>query len=532
MGYPAPMNASAARLTVPGLEPVDGGWRAFAELAPEAQLARIRPWLERLRDVDAAPIAERARLPLGEVVASPFGLRAVAMAVEVGATTVDRETRALLDWQVEGAVADERHGVWESGRLHVGKYQAFLQDAPFATYDPAHVAKWGPHELMHRAAGFFWRRGMTRFEHYLGARLNELLPVALWYGPDQLLRLREDGFERASAAREANETDARWCEETDDDHLRRTLRWLRRGFDHVATELDAIDRERRSGRCIPTPHHVGGATLNASSDALAYVVAHHERLEQPAVADALHGSGAFASVDEYRAHIEERWEALLFGDRSLDFAAIERQRSIRVEWDQRLRRALAGEGADPDSVAADGLEAFDLGQLYDGLLSVAPRLADIAEERDPEWLERFAFGPAIRQRAPLGDRLARFLAESDPELAELARFEQHLATIAPGDRARLASDQGTRLARDDAFTLERFAHDVVALHAGAQPTEGPHAALIGRTGDDVQVIPLEPAVATFWDQLGDQAADEEQARTTLGDDWIDTLLQAGALHLY
>lgn len=511
---------------IPGLDPIDGGWRAFAALEPDAQLERIRPWLERLRAAQPEPVATHARLPLGEVVASPFGMRAVALAVQVGATTVDRETRALLDWQVAGAVADPAHGVWESGRLHVGKYQAFLQDAPFATYDPAHVAKWGPHELMHRAAGFFWRPDMSRFEHYLGARLNELLPVALWYGPDQLLRLREDGFERASARREALVSEARWRERTDEDHLRRTLRWLRRGFDHVATELDAIDREQRSGRCIPTPHHVGGATLDASSDALAYVVAHHERLESDAVAEVLSEVGAFDSVEGYRAHVEAQWEALLFGDMTLDASAIDEARAHRVAWDQGLRRALAGDGADPDAVAADGLEAFDLGQLYDGVLSVAPRLADLLEERDPDWLERFAFGPAIRQRAPLGVRLERFVA--DAELAELARFEHRLATIAPSDRGRLVGD-GPRLARDDGFTLERFDHDIAALHADVDGEDGPTAMLLGRVGDEVAVIPLEPTVATFWDQLSDQSATEAHARDTLGDDWVDALLEAGAL---
>jgi len=522
------MTSRSHLLTLPGLEPLDGGWRAFAALEPEAQLERIRPWLDRLRAVDATPIAARARLPLGEVVASPVGLRAVALAVQVGATSVDRETRALLDWQVAGAVADPAHGVWESGRLHVGKYQAFLQDAPFATYDPAHVAKWGPHELMHRAAGFFWRSDMSRFEHYLGARLNELLPVALWYGPDQLLRLQEDGFERATAQREAPASEARWQDHTDEEHLRRTLRWLRRGFEHVAIELDAIDREHRSGRCIATPHHVGGATLDASSDALAYVVAHHERVLSASVAEVLAEVGAFDSVEAYRAHVEAQWEALLFGDIELDEEAIDEARTTRVAWDHRLRSALAGPDADPDAIAADGLEAFDLGQLYDGVLSVAPRLADLLEERDPDWLERFAFGPAIRQRAPLGVRLERFV---EGELAELARFEHRLATIQPSDRGRLASDDGTRVARDDGFVLERFEHDVAALHAGAQPSPGPTAVLLGRVGEQVAVIPLDPPVATFWEALADEAATEDQARESLGDEWVDALLEAGALIL-
>lgn len=522
----------SAVIRVPGLEPLEGGWRAFAALAPEAQAERIRPWLERLRALDPAPIAARARLPLGEVVASPFGLRAIALAARVGATTVDRETRALLDWQVAGAVADPGHGAWEAGRLHVGKYQAFLQDAPFATYDPAHVAKWGPHELMHRAVGFFWRPAMSRFEHYVGARLNELLPVALWYGPDQLLRLREEGFERASAAREAPLADARWRTETDDDHLRRTLRWLRHGFDHVATELDAIDRERASGRLLPTPRRVGGATLDASSDALAYVVAHHERVTSDAVAAVLEGvSAAVGSLDAYRAHVEAQWEALLFGELTIDPDAADEARAARVAWDQGLRAALAGEGADPDAIVADGLEAFDLGQLHDGVLSVAPRLADRLEERDPGWLEDFAFGPAIRQRAPLGERLRRFLATRDPELAELARFEHRLATLAPGERRRLASSDGRRLARDDAFVLERFDHDVAALHAGAEPAEREVALLLGRVGDEVAVIPLEPAVVAFWERLAGEAVPEPEARETLGDDWVDALLEAGALAL-
>ena len=38
--------------------------------------------------------------------------------------------------------------------------------------------------------GWFWRPDQTRFEAYLGARLNELLPVVHWYGTAELLRRR------------------------------------------------------------------------------------------------------------------------------------------------------------------------------------------------------------------------------------------------------------------------------------------------------------------------------------------------------
>ena len=90
-------SAQHGPLVVPGMEPMDGGWRVFAALAPEAQLERIRPWLERLRAVDVAPVAERARLPLGEVVASPFGLRTITITIQINTTTINQKTQTLLN---------------------------------------------------------------------------------------------------------------------------------------------------------------------------------------------------------------------------------------------------------------------------------------------------------------------------------------------------------------------------------------------------------------------------------------------------
>ena len=83
--------------------------------------------------------------------------------------------------------------------LHTGKYQAFLQDGAYSAFDPSHIAKWGPHEQMHRACSFFWREDASDFELYLGSRLNELLPVTLWYGADQLVRLDEQDFSRLAS---------------------------------------------------------------------------------------------------------------------------------------------------------------------------------------------------------------------------------------------------------------------------------------------------------------------------------------------
>ena len=505
-------------MSIPGIE-WTAGWRAFAELDEHEWIARVEPWVAALRAVDAAALAREARLPLGEVVASPFGLRAVALGVQAGSTSVDRETRTLIDGPGTENTADDEHGVWAAGRLHVGKYQAFMADAPFATYDPAHVAKWGPHELMHRAAGFFWRADASRFEHYLGARLNELLPVALWYGPDQVLRLRDDeeGFVRSRAEREAAVEDAAWWA-GDFDALRSTLRWLRVGFEHVAGELAVIDQEIASGRLVPSPRHRGGAVLDASSDAAAYVVGHHERLGEPAVAAVLAEvpeGVCFDTITAYRAHVEQVWDALLFGPIVLDDVAARRE--ARVQWDHDLRAAM---GATDDAIVGDGHTGFDLGQLHDGVLSVAPVSADLAEARDPDWLDDFTESGAFRARAPLGERLRRFWAERDPLLADLVHFEHLLATATGGARHHLEGD-GDTLVRNDAFALHAFDHDVVALHAGVDPG-GPARVLVGRIDDDVSVIPLEPAVADLWRRLADTDLPTADVDAAIGPDWLAT----------
>ncbi|MEO0321422.1 MAG: hypothetical protein AAF447_00555, partial [Myxococcota bacterium] len=145
----------AAKLDAAGLDAPPGATpalrrQAFAALPRPERLDRLLAMTLALRAGGAArwaPLAERAGLPLGEVLASPFSLRAVALAAAEGATTTHRELRSLA---AEGpwpdAVRDPAHGRWERGVLRVGKYEGFQQDAPFACFDPAHGAKWGPHE--------------------------------------------------------------------------------------------------------------------------------------------------------------------------------------------------------------------------------------------------------------------------------------------------------------------------------------------------------------------------------------------------
>ncbi|HJL16784.1 MAG TPA: hypothetical protein RMH99_14065 [Sandaracinaceae bacterium LLY-WYZ-13_1] len=470
--------------------------RALAACSDGALVERLVAMATALRAEAHGPLAEAAALPLAEVLASPFALRAVALGVEVGATTRHVERRLRPEWPdalVGGSeVRDPAHGVWDRGVLRTGKYQGFMADEPFATYDPSHVSKWGPHELMHRAAGFLWRPGLTRWELYLGARLNELTPVVLWYGPEQVMRLDEGAFDRRAAGRRpaARLEAARWLRE-DEAALReraaRTVPQLREGLAHFERELAAIDEELRTGRRVRAPHPF----LDASSDATAYVVGHFARLSRPEVGAVLARVPATVRCESpaaYRDRIEALFDRLLFAPLTPDLARAARRRRARVVWDLLLRAAHLGEGvqadlapllddagaalageaeADEDAwrarlaevlaaeeaavALADGSDrGVALAQLADGVEQVMPcawGLLDALEGGPPpagdpgseagtdasaDPLARFAASDAPVDRAPLGARVLRWLeaSEAPAPVCDMARFEA--AIVAAG----------------------------------------------------------------------------------------------------
>ena len=483
----------------------------------------------RLREASAlhGPIARAASLPLAEVLASPFALRAVALGVEAGASTRHLELAHRPDWpellDVAPEVRDPAHDGWERGTLKSGKYQGFLADAPFAVYDPSHVSKWGPHELTHRAASFFWRADATRWEHYLGARLNELVPVVLWYGPEQAMRLDEGAFDRAAAGRApaARIEDARWLSEDETAlpvRASRAVTQLREGLAHFERELAAIDEELAHGRRVRAPHPM----LDASSDATAYVVGHYDRLRSPALTSVLAGalpeSLRFSDIGAYRDFVEALFDRLLFAPLSPDLARAEARRSGRALWDLLHRAAHLGEGMEAELeplideardaiegseegrpvdvgawrerlsarlseeeaalVLADGSgEGRALDRLADGIASVAPCTAELLE---PEALADFAGSTALWDRAPLPLRLDRFL--EGRALAELARFEHAIARATRDDQVeRLCVPlealpdvlESGVLIRNEAFQRLSFEHDVVGVHAALSAGEPP-----------------------------------------------------------
>ncbi len=148
---PASFRLRLAALTRPrGSTPRDRR-RALAAESDEELGARLYRMVRHLRAIEdelLVRLADAIDLPVGELSASPFGLRMIAMGARLGVRTVRHETRAR-----------GRGAAWEAGVLVTHKYDAFRQDDPLVTYHPEHVAKWAPHEHLHRAVGFFDRPG-------------------------------------------------------------------------------------------------------------------------------------------------------------------------------------------------------------------------------------------------------------------------------------------------------------------------------------------------------------------------------------
>lgn len=331
----------------------DASDRALAEHLAETALAL------RERRGELSHWATLADLPEGEVVASPFGARMIALGLAAGATGVHHELRPLLTWDralLPGdAVTDPLHGLWHRGALRTGKYQEFQQEEPFCAYHPEHSSKWAPHEHLHRAVGFLHDGAASGFERYLGARLNELLPVASWYGVEEALRLDHDGpFDRVRESREpgASVARARWLGDPERSLRARArdavplLRWT---LERAAAELDAIDRELETGAVVPSrdagAESFAGVRLDASSDALAYVHAHAARLDAPSVARVLEGLAAnrVRDVRSLRARVDRTLDALLLSPLRLAPRDVERRILASVLHDVFLRAATRGD---------------------------------------------------------------------------------------------------------------------------------------------------------------------------------------------
>lgn len=542
--------------TVPGLSCTS--LSALRRLDDASLAEALVAWMLALRPValeQGASVAAMAGLPIGEVVASPAAFRAICLALQSGATTVHHEARAPLAWEESQRGGDEvenlLNGIWDAGLLHIGKYQSFKQDEPFATYNPNHVAKWAAHELLHRACGFFWADGMSRFELYATSRINETLPVALWYGWDECCRLQSRGFDRANtaASRQAPLTDAIWLTESKADLRARVLatvanfRW---GLDHAATEFETVRRELGERRIMETTH----AFLEPSSDARAYVVGHYARLTERShgilFAQLLEaGRDYFDDAAAYLDHLETVGDRLLCGDLVVDADAARAARDRRRIWDLASRAATLGwkqfrgllpalreafaapiaagaslqaaiTACDARLAATGGQEAGPSETLLEGFESLSPPTATWCREEGAAVFAAAWKRGAFLSREPLDARLQRWLA-SDSEVPEAVRerfaLEVVIATLSQRDDdvehlcETAPADHNSRLLGSSAFRcldlpwtllLARAEDDGAEVELPSMPPEEYGGLMVGSVRGQVAILPLPRVVVGLW----------------------------------
>jgi hypothetical protein len=572
-----------------------GRWRTLLALSDEALTEHLLGIVmhERKRPAEHKKWARWAGLPEGEVCASPFGARMIALGLMQGATTVLHEQRPLVRFdkatRAVGLTDDPLHGTWDRGVLRTGKYEEFCQEDPFCAYHPEHSSKWAPHEWLHRAVGFFHTKTATRFERYLGARLNELLPVATWYGVEHFLRLDHEGpFDRALEGQkpEAELDRCLWRKATETKlkaRIRASLDLVRWTLTRTDSELQCIDRELKTGDLVPASDAHASAfpnvSLDASSDALAYVAAHALRLESEPVslvlkALAQHRHETLASL---RAQIDTTLDQLLFGPLNLDETEMLARIESNVLHDLYLRAATTGGKAwaalAPSldearilrhkrlrgSVDLGEIERFcgskskalgrhaqlaQLGlpalgafaaQLHEGLIASFPAtLAHLGDEA-PKHVQHFAAQPPSR-----GSLYARFEASlpilrKQPFLRALLKFEHELLTssIANEPRRHLVADAphaSLQVAQDARCSVSLFNFHVLEAHRGEPFREVKIGVAIRHDAEGISLIELPYGVAAdIIRTMGAARSYADFCKRVGGAEIVDELLSVGVL---
>ena len=219
--------------------------------------------------IDNAPPADLARSPA----AAAVGRWAEAS----GLLLAHFEHRAHLAWpaawlpQDRADLGGQDRG-WNHGRLREPKFFSFQLDRRIGGFHPGYRGKWTSHELLHGLVGFGFAPGRSLLWHATAARLSELLPVVLYYTLDEA-RLRR-------CPRHAAPLFGSFCPACEaaswhgPDPKADPTPWVAAAKRYLDRELAAVSKTRRLGRVVSHTH----ATLDLSSDGLAYAASHGPRL--------------------------------------------------------------------------------------------------------------------------------------------------------------------------------------------------------------------------------------------------------------
>lgn len=314
-------------------------------------------------------LLSRLGAPPVDMLTTLLSARATLLGAERGRAFFHHELRARVPvpegLEPEVAVWDGTTvPSWQDGVYVEPKYFSFRQDAPFAAYNAVHRRKWRAHEMLHGANGFFWRPDMTRFEFYVGARLNELLPVVHWWALDEMYRPRCSLHAGSSAL------GTRWCamcekeagrafweqEPTPQTHARAT-ELATEAREHYSSELEACVREIETGHPVETFRR----RLNASSDAIGYLRGHWNRTTAWSFGAWIEGFlipgvDYYEDLSDYLQHIRAVATSLVSGSLRLEPKRFEALRLRRIAQDAAYRTLLALEWLEEGSAASRAVE--------------------------------------------------------------------------------------------------------------------------------------------------------------------------------
>ena len=482
-------------------------------------------WQKWAREL-AEPLGRWIGVPPAEVVRSPFGFRAVILGVQSGVGAIHDEVRTPTVWPMHMTPEDpsvaptgER---WKHGKLHVEKYTSFCQDAPFIHWIPEHSDQWTPHEMLHRALGFLYRPDLTRFELYLGSRLNESLPVALWYGWDRFLA----DPEKTGAGEMPAWLD--WSPKELKQHILKDAHWLNAGWEWALGEFEAVEQELHSGRIFRRP----GGPLDGSSDAMAYVVAHWDRLQSSALQGVLMdvpipSVERYETVPAYQVAWRELVKALWNDDLTGGFEQATQHRERRMQWDRlQLHIHCGGRSTEEEQewgppVGGYGWmrsheEHVAWGHLVEGIESVLPATVHALSEGDPEAqvLAHFVQSEIFLQRKPLSVRMGEAIQVFDaPFIRELLHLETLLESGLGRDDGVERLSHGFEdlpdrwmegvVSVNPEFRMEGIPEEVLNFYLEVTSGEGTldlgaPVCLMGKLGGDVVILPAPPPIAAIW----------------------------------
>ncbi|AWV91204.1 hypothetical protein [Bradymonas sediminis] len=358
---------------------------SFPDLpAHDSQEADVRQWLPDAEAiVDACEALAAAGEPAGvesvfeemgapklDMTVTALSARAALQAAEEGRAFYHHELRERVAMPEDQApeIAVWEAGtvpVWNQGILEEPKYFSFFLDTPFPAFNPNHRRKWRPHELIHGSMKFFWHPQMTRFEMYVGSRINELLPVVHWYSFDEIYRPRcpehrgeqlyqEYCGECEAAAKPYWETTPEWRAT----QRAQALTWAERGIAHFEREWNACMAEIQSGDL----HPIEGYKLDSSSDAIGYMRSHWNRMTawsfgawaELFLTDDL---DYYSSLGRYMTHLKDTTRRLLGGDIGVDLERYKTLRARRAIQDLAYRIYVAMGWLAENSAGLDAVEA-------------------------------------------------------------------------------------------------------------------------------------------------------------------------------